>query len=379
MKTVAAILRSVSDQRPYSESRPVTLEEVTLEPPRAGELLVRIDAAGVCHSDLSVVDGSRLRPLPMALGHEATGIVEEVGVGVRGVQEGDRVILTFVPSCGVCVECASGRPAMCVPGAAANVSGSLLHGPSVLRDSRGQSVYHHLGVSSFARHAIVARESVVVIPRDVPRTIAPLFGCAVLTGVGAVYNTARIRPGQSVAVFGLGGVGLATVIGAVSANASPLIVVDPVEAKRRKALALGATAAFAPDEAVVGIKDLTAGGVEVAIEAAGVPAAIEAAFRSTRRGGMTVAIGLPHPERTVTLPAVAFGGGGQSLVGCYMGSAAPQRDIPRFMALWRAGRLPVEALHSATRPLSEINEAFEDLARGDAIRQILLPWSDAAS
>jgi Zn-dependent alcohol dehydrogenase len=376
MKTVAAILRRVSGQRPYSESRPVTLEEVTLEPPRAGELLVRIDAAGVCHSDLSVVDGSRLRPLPMALGHEASGIVEEVGVGVRGVQEGDRVVLTFVPSCGVCAECAGGRPALCVPGAAANVSGTLLHGPSLLSDKQGASIHHHLGVSSFARHAVVARESAVVIPRDVPRDVAPLFGCAVLTGVGAVYNTAQIRPGQSVAVFGLGGVGLAAVIGAVSANASQLIVVDPIEAKRRKALALGATAAFTPEEAITGIKDLTSGGVEVSIEATGVPAAIEAAFRSTRRGGMTVAIGLPHPDRTVTLPAVAFGGAGQSLVGCYMGSAAPQRDIPRFMALWKSGRLPVEALHSSTRPLSEINEAFEDLARGDAIRQILLPWPD---
>jgi Zn-dependent alcohol dehydrogenase len=285
-------------------------------------------------------------------------------------------VLTFVPSCGMCPECASGRPAMCVPGAAANVRGALLHGPSVLRDNRGESIYHHLGVSAFARHAIVARESVVVIPPEVPRDVAPLFGCAVLTGVGAVYNTARVRPGQSVAVFGLGGVGLAAVIGAVSANASPLIVVDPVEAKRRKAIELGATAAFTPEEAVTGIKDLTSGGVEISIEAAGVPAALEAAFRATRRGGTTVAIGLPHPDRTVTLPAVAFGGGGQSLVGCYMGSAAPQRDIPRFLSLWQAGRLPVEALHSATRPLSEVNEAFEDLARGDAIRQILLPWPD---
>ncbi|HVJ26297.1 MAG TPA: alcohol dehydrogenase catalytic domain-containing protein [Vicinamibacterales bacterium] len=373
MKTVAAILRSVTGSRPYSSSRPVTLEDVTLPGPRAGELLVRIEAAGVCHSDLSVVDGSRIRPLPMALGHEAAGRVEEVGVGVRDVTPGDRVVLTFVPSCGVCVECASGRPAMCIPGAAANVSGALLHGPSVLRDSQGQPVHHHLGVSSFAKHTIVARESVVVIPQDVPTTVAPLFGCAALTGVGAVFNTAQIRPGQSVAVFGLGGVGLATVIGAVAANASQLIAVDPVESKRQKALELGATAALTPEEAVAAIKDLTRGGVEVAFEAAGIPAAMEAAFRSTRRGGMTVAMGLPHPDRSVTLPAVAFAGGGQSLVGCYMGSAAPQRDIPRYLAMWRAGRLPIEALHSATRPLSEINEAFEDLALGQAVRQILIP------
>jgi alcohol dehydrogenase len=242
-----------------------------------------------------------------------------------------------------------------------------------MRDAQGQPVHHHLGVSSFARHTVVARESVVVIPQDVPTTVAPLFGCAALTGVGAVFNTAQIRPGQSVAVFGLGGVGLATVIGAVAANVSQLIAVDPVEAKRTKARELGATATFTPEEAVAGIKDLTRGGVEVAFEAAGIPAAMEAAFRSTRRGGMTVAMGLPHPDRTVTLPAVAFAGGGQSLVGCYMGSAAPQRDIPRYLAMWRAGRLPIEALHSATRPLSEINEAFEDLAQGHAVRQILIP------
>jgi Zn-dependent alcohol dehydrogenase len=373
MKTVAAVLRAVEEKRPYGSSRPMKLEEVELGAPRARELLVRIEAAGVCHSDVSVVDGSRVRPLPMALGHEAAGVVEEVGAGVRDVQVGDHVVLTFVPSCGTCPECSSGRPALCTPAAAANGAGHLLHGRPLLTGADGQAIHHHLGISAFARHAVVARESAVVVPKDVPLQTAALFGCAVLTGAGAVLNTASVRPGQSVAIYGLGGVGLASVMGAVVANAWPIVAVDPVPAKRALALELGATAVFAPDEAEKGLKDLTQGGAEVTFEAAGVPAVLEAAFRAARRGGMTVAMGLPHPSRTLTLPALAFAGLGQSLVGSYMGSSSPQRDIPRYLALWKAGRMPVDRLQSAALPLAMINEAFENLAAGAAVRQVLLP------
>jgi len=373
VKTIAAVLRAVAEKRPYEVSKPMRLEEVELGAPRPGELLVRIEAASVCHSDISVVDGSRVRPLPMALGHEAAGVVEATGPGVGDVKPGDHVVLTFVPSCGRCAECSSGRPALCTPAAAANGSGALLHGPSLLRDAEGKLVHHHLGVSGFAGHAVVARESAVVVPPDVPLPVAALFGCAVLTGAGAVLNTASVRPGQSVAVFGLGGVGLASVMAARVASAWPIIAVDPVEAKRALALELGATAACAPEEAEKAIKDLTGGGAEVAFEAAGVPAVLEAAFRAARRGGMTVAMGLPHPSKTVALPALAFAGLGQSLVGSYMGSAAPQRDIPRYLALWKAGRMPVDRLQTATLPLSRINEAFESLAAGKAVRQVLLP------
>ncbi len=373
MKTTAAVLRAVTDRRPYTESRPLSLEEVELGAPRAGELLVRVEAAGVCHSDVSVVDGSRVRPLPMALGHEAAGVVEEVGAGVLDVRPGDHVVLTFVPSCGRCVECSSGRPALCLPAAAANGAGTLLHGPPLLRDGQGKAVNHHLGVSGFARHAVVARESAVVLPKDVPLHVGALFGCAVLTGAGAVLNTASVRAGQSVAVFGLGGVGLAAVMGARVASAQPILAVDPVEAKRKLALELGATAAFAPEEAEKAVKDATGGGAEVAFEAAGVPAVLEAAFRATRRGGITVAMGLPHPSRTLTLPALAFAGEGRTLVGSYMGSAAPQRDVPRYVALWKAGRMPVDRLESASMPLERINDAFEALAAGLAVRQVLLP------
>ena len=375
MKTIAAVLRAVADKRPYEASKPMRLEEVELGAPRPGELLVRIEAASVCHSDISVVDGSRVRPLPMALGHEAAGVVEGTGPGVGDVKPGDHVVLTFVPSCGRCAECSSGRPALCTPAAAANASGALLHGPSLLRDAEGKLVHHHLGVSGFARHAVVARESAVVVPPDVPLPVAALFGCAVLTGAGAVLNTASVRPGQSVAVFGLGGVGLASVMAAQVANAWPIVAVDPVEAKRALALELGATAAFAPEEAEKAIKDLTGGGAEVTFEAAGVPAVMEAAFRSARRGGTTVAMGLPHPSKTVSLPALAFAGLGQALLGSYMGSAAPQRDIPRYLALWKAGRMPVDRLQTATLALDRINEAFESLAAGRAVRQVLLPQS----
>lgn len=373
MKTVATILRAVTDRRPYTASRPLALEEVELGGPRPGELLVRIEAAGVCHSDVSVVDGSRVRPLPMALGHEAAGVVEEAGAGVHDVKAGDHVVLTFVPSCGRCAECSAGRPALCVPAAAANGAGTLLHGPPLLRDAGGRPIFHHLGVSGFARHAVVARESAVVVPSDVPIATAALFGCAVLTGSGAVLHTAGVRPGQSVAVFGLGGVGLAAVMGAAVASAWPIVAVDPVEAKRALALELGATHAFAPEEAEKAVKDLTRGGVEVGFEAAGVPAVLEAAFRATRRGGTTVAMGLPHPSRTLTLSALAFAGEGRTLVGSYMGSSAPQRDLPRYVALWKAGRMPVDRLRSASLPLERVNEAFEALAAGLAVRQVLLP------
>jgi Zn-dependent alcohol dehydrogenase len=373
MKTLAAVLRSVTESRPYDQSRPLALEEVELGAPRAGELLVRIEAAGVCHSDLSVVDGARIRPLPMALGHEAAGVVEEVGPGVGDVRPGDHVVLTFVPSCGGDGGCSEPPPPPPPPPAAANGSGALLHGPSLLRDGEGRPIHHHVGVSAFARHAVVARESAVVVPPDVPLATAALFGCAVLTGAGAVLHTAGVRPGQSVAIFGIGGVGLAAVMGAVVASAFPILAVDPVESKRRLALELGATAAFSPEGAELQVRELTGGGADVAVEAAGVAAVLEAAFRATRRGGTTVATGLPHPSRTVTFPALAFAGEGRTLAGSYMGSAAPQRDVPRFVALWRTGRMPVDRLETATLPLARVNEALESLAAGVAVRQILLP------
>ncbi|MEV5981852.1 zinc-binding dehydrogenase [Streptomyces sp. NPDC052114] len=371
MRTTAAVLRDVVGERPYGDSRPVTVEELELGAPREGELLVRVAAASLCHSDLSVVNGDRVRPLPMALGHEAVGVVEETGPGVHRVAPGDHVALVFVPSCGFCPRCAEGRPALCDRAAAANGSGGLLHGPSLLTDSAGHTVHHQLGVSAFSSHAVVAQESVVPIPKDVPFTVASMFGCAVLTGAGAVVNTAAVRPGQSVVVQGLGGVGLSAVLGARAAGAYPIVAVDPVADKRALALRLGATHAYAPDEALTAVRDLTGGGAEVAVEAVGSPAVMAACLAAVARGGRVVSVGLPGPGRVLDVPALAFAGEGKSLIGSYMGDAVPRRDIPRFLGLWRAGLMPVEEMHTGTVALSGINEAMEELASGRAIRQVV--------
>lgn len=350
---------------------PLSVAEVDLDPPREGELLVRVEAAGVCHSDLSVRDGTRPRPTPMVLGHEAAGVVEEAR-GVADVEPGDHVVLSFVPSCGSCAECASGRPALCPRAAAANAAGTLLSGDRRLR-RRGDELHHHLGVSAFAERAVVARGSAVVISRDVPFDTAALFGCAVLTGVGAVLNTAGVRPGESAAVFGLGGVGLSAVMGARLAGAAPLVAVDPVEAKRELALELGADAALAPDDAVEAIRDLTGGGARHVFEAVGSASVLEAAYLATGRGGTTVTMGLPHPDSLLAIQALSLVAEARTLVGSYMGSSVPQRDIPRLVALWRAGRLPVEKLRAETLPLDGINRALDALAGGGVVRQIVRP------
>ncbi|MFF9479445.1 zinc-binding dehydrogenase [Streptomyces sp. NPDC014733] len=371
MKTRAAVLRAVSTDRPYATTAPVAVEELELEAPREGEVLVKIAAASLCHSDLSVVNGDRVRPLPMALGHEAVGVVVEAGPGVRRVTPGDHVALVFVPSCGSCADCAQGRPALCAAAAAANGSGGLLHGPSLLTDAAGGRVHHQLGVSAFAEHAVVAQESLVRIAHDVPFAVASMFGCAVLTGAGAVINTAALRPGQSAVVYGLGGVGLSAVLGARAAGAYPIVAVDPVAEKRELALRLGASHAYAPDEAPAAIRELTSGGAEVAVEAVGSPAVMAACLDVVGRGGKVVSVGLPAPGRTLEVPALAFAGEGKSLLGSYMGDAVPSRDIPRFLDLWRAGLMPVELMHTGTLPLTGINDALEELASGRAIRQVL--------
>lgn len=378
MKVKAVVLRALGLPRPYAETRPLQVEDLDLDPPGAGELLIRIAAAGICHSDLSVVDGSRPRPVPLALGHEGAGIVEAVGPGVRDVREGDHVVLAFVPSCGFCRECTGGRPALCPAAAIANAEGRLLAGGRRLHRS-GTDIHHHLGVSAFAEYAVVSRGSAVVVPDGVPLAVAVLFGCAVLTGAGAVLETAGLRAGESAAVFGLGGVGLSAVMGAAVAGAYPIIGVDPIAAKRDLARELGADAVFSPEDAEEGIRDLTHGGARYAFETAGRTTALEAAYRSTARGGTTVAIGLPDPTLTVSLPAASFVADSRSMVGSYMGSTVPQRDIPRLLALWSAGRLPVERIHSGSLALADVNLGMDALAAGAAVRQIIKPHGLAGS
>lgn len=377
MKITAAVLDAVGATRPYAASRPLRIAELDLAPPGAGELLIRIDAAGLCHSDLSVVNGDRLRPTPMALGHEAAATVVELGADTHGFEPGDRVVLAFLPACGQCPSCGAGEGFLCQPAATANGEGRLLRGGKRLReDARhgGAEVFHHLGVSAFATHAVIDQRSAVKVARDIPPEIAALFGCAVLTGVGAVLNTAQVRAGESVAVYGLGGVGLSSVLGASAAGAQPVIAIDPVESKRALSLELGAAAAVHPDTAAETIASLTGGrGADVAIETAGKAAVLAAAYKATRRGGRTVTVGLPNPSEMLSIPAVSLVGDGKTLMGSYMGSSIPSRDVPRYVALWRAGRLPVERLLTSVSPLSEINSLLDELASGAAIRQIVVP------
>lgn len=372
MKITAAVLDQIGAIGPYAETRPLRLTELELRPPRSGELLVRIDAAGLCHSDLSVVNGDRPRPTPMALGHEAAATVLAAGDPDSGYSTGDKVVLAFLPACGGCADCGAGRGFLCAPAAAANGAGRMLRGGHRLAEG-DREVFHHLGVSAFATHAVIDQRSAVKVSGDIPSEIAALFGCAVLTGVGAVLNTAQTRPGESLAIYGLGGVGLAALLGARVVGASPVIAIDPVESKRALALELGASAAVAPSDAEAAIADLTGAGVDVAIETAGKAAVLDAAYRATRRGGRTVSVGLPNPAERLSLSPVSLVGEGKTLMGSYMGSSIPARDIPRYIALWRAGRLPVERLLTSVSPLSEINTLLDALAAGEAIRQIVIP------
>lgn len=376
MEIRAAVLESTDAALPYADSKPLTIETLELDPPGPGEVLVRIKAAGLCHSDLSVINGNRPRPMPMALGHEAAGVVEEVGPleggGEPDLKPGDHVVFVFVPSCGHCEPCTVGRPALCEPGAAANGAGTLLSGGRRLHRADGSMVNHHLGVSAFADYATVSRRSLVKVDSDLPLDEAALFGCAVLTGVGAVFNT-RVPAGSSVAVIGLGGVGLASVLGAIAAGSRRIVAIDLSDEKLAFARELGATDTFnARDpDLVAAVKSATGGGVEFAFEMAGSTKALDHAFQVTRRGGTTVTAGLPAPTATLPLSPVTLVAEERTLKGSYIGTAVPGRDIPRYIELYQGGRLPVDRLMSGTVKQDELNEAFDRLHAGEAVRQVV--------
>jgi alcohol dehydrogenase len=373
MKIKAAVLRTVNAALPYAASRPLVIEELELAPPGRGEVLVRIMAAGLCHSDLSVVNGDRPRPLPMALGHEAAGIVEALGEGVDDLGIGDHVVMVFMPSCGHCAPCSGGRPALCEPGGAANARGELLSGGLRLTDAQGMPVHHHLGCSAFADHAVVSRRSLVKVDPDLPLAEAALFGCAVLTGVGAVVNTAQVQAGQSVVVVGLGGVGLSSVLGAVAAGAAQVVAVDLSTQKLDHARRMGATAtvdASSPD-VVDQVRALTGGGADVVLEMAGSVRALDSAVKMTRRGGTTVTAGLPPPGAALAVNVVGLVAEERTLKGSYIGTCVPVRDVPRYVALYRAGRLPVDRLLTGQLALEDINLGFDRLHAGEAVRQII--------
>lgn len=374
MKVRAAVLREMGLPAPYEESQPLAVEELDLDPPGDGEVLVRVGAAGLCHSDLSVINGSRPRPTPMALGHEAAGEVVEVGPGVTDLGPGDHVVMVFVPSCGHCIPCAEGRPALCEPGAVANGAGTLISGARRLH-LKGSDVHHHMGVSAFAEYAVCSRYSLIKVDSALPFEEAALFGCAVLTGVGAVVNTATIPAGAKVAVIGLGGVGLNAMLAAEMAGAQQVVAIDVHDDKMALARQLGATdtASAGDTDCVEKVRDITGGGVDYAFEMAGSVKAMDLAYRVTRRGGTTVTAGLSHPQHKFEVQHVSLVAEERSIKGSYIGSCVPLRDVPRFIALYQQGKLPVDRLMSDRLPLEGLNAAFDRLASGHTVRQILTP------
>lgn len=373
MKIQAAILDRIGHEGPYAETRPLRLAEVDLAAPGPHELLVKIEAAGLCHSDLSVINGDRPRPMPMAIGHEAVATVVETGsdVGNR-FAPGDRVVLSFLPACGHCRACQSGEGYMCGNGARSNGDGTLLEGGIRISD-HDRPIHHHLGASAFATHAVIDMRSAVRIDPDIPVEIAALFGCAVLTGVGAVLNTAAMKAGESVAIYGMGGVGLAALMGAIAGGGNPVVVIDPVPEKRALALSLGAAGAFDPAGASDSVIEAIGSRPDLVIETVGKAVVLGEAYQLARRGGRIVTVGLPNPAEMLSIPAVSLVGDGKSLIGSYMGSAIPARDIPRFIGLWRSGRLPVDKLLTSVSPLAQINMLFDRLQSGQAVRQIVIP------
>lgn len=373
MKIRAALVREMGLPAPYAQSRPIQVSEVELEPPGFGEVLVKIKVAGLCHSDLSVISGDRPRGMPMVLGHESSGEVVEVGAGVDDLEPGDHVVTVFVPSCGCCTPCMEGRPALCEPGARANAQGVLLSGERRLHIG-DEYLNHHIGVSCFADYAVVSRRSCVKIMADLPHREAALFGCAVLTGAGAVINRAALRAGQTAAIVGLGGVGLSALLAAVAAGARRVVAVELNEEKLNLAKALGATHLINPREVASDADLLEAAGgpVDFGFDTAGAVPAFEAAYKLTRRGGSTITSGLPNPKLSFPLPLSQMVGEEREIRGSYLGSGVPAVDITQYVDLYKAGRLPVDRLLGKAFTLDQINEGFDHLASGSSLRDSIV-------
>jgi alcohol dehydrogenase len=376
MKMRAAVLYAQGKPRPYTDSNPFVIEEVEIDGPKDDEVLVEIRAAGLCHSDLSTIEGQRPRPLPTVGGHESAGVVKEVGKAVKNLAPGRPCVVVFVSSCGECLSCKVGRPNLCETHQAAKALGELPAGGRRLR-LNGEEIHHYSGVSCFAQYAVVPRSAVIPIDEDIPIEDAALFGCGVITGAGAVLNTAKVPAGATVAVVGLGGVGLNAMMAAIVTGASRIIAIDTSGEKLALARQLGATDTFDATEAdcIKQVIEATKGGVDYGFEMAGSVAAMETAYGVTRVGGTTTSAGLASSEKPFSIDLAQMVGGERTIKGSYMGSCVAQRDVPQLLSLYKQGRLPVDKLKSGTLRLDQINEGFDRLAGGSVVRQILLPHS----
>jgi S-(hydroxymethyl)glutathione dehydrogenase/alcohol dehydrogenase len=364
MKTQAAVL--------WEPGRPVEILDVDLASPKEGEVLVKIAACGVCHSDLHVVDGHLPEPLPLVLGHEAAGVVAAVGPGVEQLVRGDHVVLALVPSCGECAECLRGRPNFCELGARMAAAGTLADGTSRL-SMNGTLLHHFNSISSFAGHAVVPESAAVKIRDDVALDAVALIGCSVLTGYGAVANTAGVEEGATVAVWGCGGVGANVVQGARLAGAAQIVAVDTRPEKLELARTLGATDTVNAAEAdpVGAVRDLTGGGPDYAFEAVGSERAIQQAWGATRAGGTVVVVGIMPRGRSLTIDPWQFMSE-KTLKGTFLGSARIHEDVPRLVDLYQAGELELDRLVSRKLPLPELPEALDRLRAGDVVRQVVV-------
>ena len=342
--------------------------------PKAGEVRVSVTHCGLCHSDLFLFEaqGAWDIQLPCILGHEAAGVVDAVGPGVTAVVPGESVVLGTSSSCGRCHWCARGRPTLCVDGQGGSLTRPLPDGThGIVR--QGVEVARGMGIGGFADVALVREMTVTAIPADMPRELACLFGCAVRTGIGAVLNTAAVQEGDTVLVSGLGGVGQSVVLGAVLAGAAQIIVSDPFESRRVLARSIGATAEIDPSTTDVAsaVRDLTAGrGVDFAFDASGQQRAVTSGYDALIRGGALVLIGVTA-DAAVNVPVGSLVIEEKRILGCLLGSSLTHRDVPRFVDLWRAGRLPLEALVTSRRPLDQINAGFDDMRAGTGIRTVI--------
>lgn len=350
----------------------VVRDDVQVEDPHNGEVAVRVTNCGVCHSDLSVADGAVPGALPIILGHEAAGVVEALGPGVSTLAVGDHVVLTPAPPCGHCPWCVRGEWSLCTN---TDAIMTATHPDGGTRLSRnGETVYRGLAVAAFAETVVIQEQGAVKIPDDIPLDVACVIGCAVQTGVGAVLNTAKVSEGDTVLVMGLGGIGQSIVQGARLAGASRIIVSDPVADRRERALTLGATDAIDPasTDAIAAAMDLTSIGVDFAFDAVGSSQLIKTGIDATRKGGTTVMVGAPPIDDPLTIDLPVFMMvSGKKLIGCLLGSCNSLRDIPRLIGLSRSGQLDLEALITHRRPLSEINEAFDDLRSATGLRTVI--------
>jgi len=357
----------------HEVNQPFQIETLDLEPPHAGEVLVRVAACGVCHSDWHLMTGATKHPLPVVPGHEGAGVVVTVGPGVTRVKPDDHVALNWAPNCGECFYCLNDRPSLCGTLVGPLWAGTMMDGTPRLSKG-GQPIYHFSALAAFASHTVVPQECCVPMSKEVPLTVAALIGCAVTTGVGAVLNTAKVKPGSSVAVFGAGGVGLSIIMGAKLAGASTLIAVDKAEAKLEMAKSFGATHALTANaETNDAIRALTDGrGADYVFEAIGLPAVQEQCLFAARPGGTIVLAGVSPMGSATNLPGAIITRQEKVVMGTYYGSANTARDFPLYADLYRKGRLDLDRLISKQYPLEQINEAYADMLNGVVARGVIV-------